>query len=95
MIRGATVMRGYWEKPEATAKKLKPGPLPGELVLHTGLLTIKQPWGGDLGAMVRFEHRTLQEFLAACRFARHGVDRVLDGDQRSEAAALADDRPII
>ena len=36
MIRGATVMRGYWEKPEATAKKLKPGPLPGELVLYTG-----------------------------------------------------------
>jgi amino acid adenylation domain-containing protein len=36
VIRGATVMRGYWEKPEATAKKLKAGPLPGELVLHTG-----------------------------------------------------------
>jgi acyl-CoA synthetase (AMP-forming)/AMP-acid ligase II len=27
VIRGATVMRGYWEKPEATAKKLRPGPL--------------------------------------------------------------------
>jgi len=36
VIRGATVMRGYWEKPEATAKKLKPGPLPGERVLYTG-----------------------------------------------------------
>ncbi|GAC1601708.1 MAG: class I adenylate-forming enzyme family protein [Polyangiales bacterium] len=36
VIRGATVMKGYWEKPEATAKKLKPGPLPGEMVLHTG-----------------------------------------------------------
>ena len=36
MIRGATVMRGYWEKPEATAKRLRPGPLPGELVLYTG-----------------------------------------------------------
>ena len=36
VIRGATVMKGYWEKPEATARKLKPGPLPGELVLHTG-----------------------------------------------------------
>ena len=36
VIRGATVMRGYWEKPEATAKKLQPGPLPGELVLYTG-----------------------------------------------------------
>ena len=36
VIRGATVMKGYWEKPEATAKVLKPGPLPGEMVLHTG-----------------------------------------------------------
>ncbi len=36
VVRGATVMRGYWDKPEATAKKLRPGPLPGELVLYTG-----------------------------------------------------------
>src|SRR5262249_6287836 len=36
VIRGATVMRGYWEKQEATARKLRPGPLPGEMVLYTG-----------------------------------------------------------
>jgi len=36
VVRGATVMKGYWEKPEATAKKLKPGSLPGEQVLWTG-----------------------------------------------------------
>ena len=36
VIRGATVMRGYWEKPDETAKKLRPGPLPGEMVLYTG-----------------------------------------------------------
>ncbi len=29
-------MRGYWEKPEETARKLRPGPLPGEMVLYTG-----------------------------------------------------------
>ncbi|HET9599331.1 MAG TPA: AMP-binding protein [Anaeromyxobacteraceae bacterium] len=36
VIRGATVMRGYWGKPEQTARKLRPGPLPGETVLYTG-----------------------------------------------------------
>ncbi|MBM4782530.1 MAG: long-chain fatty acid--CoA ligase, partial [Archangiaceae bacterium] len=36
VIRGATVMKGYWEKPQATAEKLKPGPVPGEFVLYTG-----------------------------------------------------------
>lgn len=36
VIRGATVMRGYWEKPGPTAEKLRPGPLPGEMVLYTG-----------------------------------------------------------
>jgi amino acid adenylation domain-containing protein len=36
VIRGATVMRGYWRKPEATAERLREGPIPGERVLHTG-----------------------------------------------------------
>ncbi len=36
VIRGSNVMRGYWEKPEETAKRLRPGPIPGEMVLYSG-----------------------------------------------------------
>jgi len=36
VIRGSNVMKGYWELPEETDKVLKPGPLPGEKVLHSG-----------------------------------------------------------
>jgi acyl-CoA synthetase (AMP-forming)/AMP-acid ligase II len=45
VVRGATVMRGYWEKPEETAKKLRPGKLPGEVVLFTGDLCRKDEEG--------------------------------------------------
>lgn len=36
VVRGANVMRGYWKLPEETERKLRPGPFPGEKVLHTG-----------------------------------------------------------
>ena len=36
VVRGSHVMKGYWGLPEETDKSLRPGPLPGEKVLHTG-----------------------------------------------------------
>jgi acyl-CoA synthetase (AMP-forming)/AMP-acid ligase II len=36
VVRGTNVMSGYWNLLEETAKRLKPGPYPGEMVLHTG-----------------------------------------------------------
>lgn len=36
VVRGPHVTRGYWRAPELSAVRFRPGPLPGELVLHTG-----------------------------------------------------------
>ncbi len=36
VVRGANVMKGYWELPEETARMLRPGPYPWEKVLYTG-----------------------------------------------------------
>ena len=36
VVRGRHVMRGYWEAPEATAHRFRPGPVPGERLCYTG-----------------------------------------------------------
>jgi long-chain acyl-CoA synthetase len=36
VVRGRHVMRGYWEAPDATAERFRPGPIPGERLCYTG-----------------------------------------------------------
>jgi acyl-CoA synthetase (AMP-forming)/AMP-acid ligase II len=36
VVRGRHVMRGYWNDPEATAERYRPGPIPNERVCYTG-----------------------------------------------------------
>lgn len=36
VVRGRHVMRGYWNAPEATAERYRPGPFPGERLCYTG-----------------------------------------------------------
>lgn len=36
VVRGSSVMQGYWELPEETAKKIRPGEFPGDRLLYTG-----------------------------------------------------------
>lgn len=36
VVRGRHVMRGYWNDPERTATRFRPGPLPGEQICYTG-----------------------------------------------------------
>ncbi|MBM3847015.1 MAG: AMP-binding protein, partial [Verrucomicrobia bacterium] len=36
VVRGRHVMRGYWEAPQLTAARYRPGPIPGESLCFTG-----------------------------------------------------------
>ena len=36
VVRGSNVMKGYWDAPNETAKRLKPGKIPHEMWLYTG-----------------------------------------------------------
>ncbi len=36
VVRGANIMKGYWNLPEETDERLKPGVYPNEVVLYTG-----------------------------------------------------------
>lgn len=36
VVRGRHVMRGYWDDPEQTAERFRPGPIPGERLCYSG-----------------------------------------------------------
>jgi amino acid adenylation domain-containing protein len=36
VVRGRHVMRGYWDSPQATTERYRPGPIPGERVCYSG-----------------------------------------------------------
>ena len=36
VVRGRHVMRGYWEDPENSARRFRPGPIPGERLCYSG-----------------------------------------------------------
>ncbi|MEZ4590673.1 MAG: AMP-binding protein [Chloroflexota bacterium] len=36
VIRGSHVMRGYWERPDKSAERFRPGPIPGERLCYSG-----------------------------------------------------------
>lgn len=36
VIRGGHVMRGYWERPDKSAERFRPGPIPGERLCYSG-----------------------------------------------------------
>jgi amino acid adenylation domain-containing protein len=47
VVRGTAVMRGYWNRPEETARALRDGEMPGEKVLYSGDL-FRMDEDGDL-----------------------------------------------
>lgn len=88
VVRGGHVMLGYWNAPEASARRFPPGPLPGERLCRTGDLFRRDADGchwfvgrrddllksrGQKVAPIEIEH-TLREMPAVVDAAVIGVD---------------------
>jgi len=92
VVRGANVMKGYWNLPEDTAKVLRPGPLPGEKVLYTGDL-FKMDEEGFLYFVARKDDILK---VAGERISPKEIEAVLHGiDGVSEAAVIGVDDEIL
>jgi long-chain acyl-CoA synthetase len=92
VVRGANVMKGYWNLPEDTDRVLKPGPLPGEKVLYTGDL-FKMDEEGFLYFVSRKDDILK---VAGERISPKEIETVLHGiDGVSEAAVIGVDDDIL
>ena len=89
VIRGATVMKGYWEKPEATAKKLRPGPLPGE----TGAATPATSAGSTTRATSTSSAAWTTSSSRAARRSRRRRSRARSIEHRGRAGGGGHRRP--
>jgi len=92
VVRGANVMKGYWNLPEDTDRVLKPGPLPGEKVLYTGDL-FKTDEEGFLYFVSRKDDILK---VAGERISPKEIEAVLHGIEGvSEAAVIGVDDEIL
>jgi long-chain acyl-CoA synthetase len=92
VVRGGHVMRGYWKKPDETARRLRPGAIPGEMVLHTGDL-----FRMDADGYLYFEAR--RDDMINCGgekvSPREVEDVLLALDGVAEAAVIGVDDPAL
>jgi long-chain acyl-CoA synthetase len=91
VVRGANVMRGYWRRPEETARALRDGDIPGEKVLYTGDL-FRADEDGDLYFVSR------QDDIFKCRGEKVSpkeIEHVLfDLEGVAEAAVVGAPHPV-
>ena len=92
VVRGANVMKGYWNQPKQTEEVLKPGPLPGEKVLYTGDY-FKTDEDGFLYFVARKDNLLK---VAGERISPKEIEAVLHGIEGvSEAAIIGVDDEIL
>lgn len=84
VVRGRHVMRGYWNKPEATRARFRPGPIPGERLCYTDDL-----FQADAEGFLTFVSR--RDDIIKCRgekVAPREVENVLFGIEGVTEAAV-------
>jgi len=92
VVRGASVMRGYWKLREETEAVLKPGPIPGERVLYTGDL-FKMDEEGFLYFVARKDDMLK---VSGERVSPKEIENVLHGMEAvSEAAVIGVPDPLL